>query len=165
MYQAFCNGGFVVQKTCRPFSATAHDQAHELCNAIVKGNGGAVGLASSPGALKRWVTTGPQIACLLKSFEHSMTSKCADCNGHHEQSPAPRKAFKINVQALVVSFGQAGNAFEDDGGYLFALDSKVIVDVAAMTAVSSVITSGIQQYNNCVEERLEKRTKPIKKPL
>ena len=156
MYQAFCNGGFVVQKTCRPFSATAHDQARELCNAIVKGNGGVVGLASSPGALKRWVTTGPQIACLLKSFEHSITSKCADCNGHHEQSPAPRKAFKINVQALVVSFGQAGNAFEDDGGYLFALDSKVIVDAAAMTAVSSVITSGIQQYNNCVEE---KRTK------
>ena len=141
------------------------DQAHELCNAIVKGNGGVVGLASSPGALKRWVTTGPHIACLLKSFEHSITSRCTDCNGHHEQSPAPQKAFQINVQALVVSFWEAGNAFEDDGGYLFALVSKVIVDVAAMTAVSSVITSGIQQYNNCVEERLEKRTKPVKKPL
>ena len=75
MYQAFCNGGFVVQETCRPFSATAHDQARELCNAIVKGNGGAAGLGSSPGALKRWVTTGPQIACLLKSFEYSMTSR------------------------------------------------------------------------------------------
>ena len=48
---------------------------------------------------------------------------------------------------------------------LFALDSKVIVDAAAMTAVSSVITIGIQQYNNFVEKRLEKRTKPIKKPL
>ena len=34
-----------------------------------------------------------------------------------------------------------------------------------MTAVSSVITSGTQQCNNFVEERLEKRTKPIKKPL
>ena len=45
------------------------------------------------------------------------------------------------------------------------LDSKVIVDAAAITAVSSVITIGIQQYNNFVEERLEKRTKPNKKPL
>ena len=63
---------------------------------------------------------------------------------------------EINVQALVVSFEEAGNPFEDDGRCLFALDSKVIVDTAAMTAVSSVITSGIQQYNNCVEE---KRTK------
>ena len=36
---------------------------------------------------------------------------------------------------------------------------------AAVTAVSSVITSGMQQYNNFVEERLKKRTKPLKKPL
>ena len=43
--------------------------------------------------------------------------------------------------------------------------TPVTVDAAAMTAVSSVITSGIQQYNNFVEERLEKRTKPIKKPV
>ena len=42
---------------------------------------------------------------------------------------------------------------------------QVIVDTAAMTAVSSVTTSGIQQYNNLVVKRLEKRTKPIKKPL
>ena len=62
------------------------------------------------------------------------------------------------------SFEEAGNPFEDDGGCLFALDSKVIVDAAAITAVSSVITTGIQQYNNFVEERLQKRTKPIKKP-
>ena len=33
-----------------------------------------------------------------------------------------------------------------------------------MTAVSSVITSGMQQYNNFVEERLEKRTQSIKRP-
>ena len=154
-----------MQKTCRPFSAIANDQAHEQRNTMVKGNGGAIGLASNPGVLRRWVTAGPQIARLLKSFENSMISKCADCMNHHEQSPAPQKAFKINFQALVVSFEEAGNPFEDDGGCLFAPDSKVIVDAAAMTAVSSVITSGIQQHNNFVEERLEESTKPIKKPL
>ena len=53
---------------------TSNDQAHEQCNAMVKGNGGAVGLASDPGALRRWGTAGPQIARLLKSFEHSMTT-------------------------------------------------------------------------------------------
>ena len=66
---------------------------------------------------------------------------------------------------FVFVFEEAGNPFEEDGGCLFALHSKVIVDAAAMTTVSSVITSGIQQYNNFVEERLEKRTKPIKMPL
>ena len=76
----------------------------------------------------------------------------------HRKKPSA----EINFQALVGAFEEAGNPFEDDGGCLFALDSKVIVDTAAMTAVNSVITSGIQQYNNCVEE---KRTKQIKKPM
>ena len=73
----------------------------------------------------------------------------------HRKKPSA----EINVQALVVSFEEAGNPFEDDGGCLFALDSKVIVDTAAMTAVNSVITSGIQQYNNCVEEKRTKENK------
>ena len=79
----------------------------------------------------------------------------------HRKKPSA----EINVQALVVSFEETGNPFDNDGGSLLSLDSKVTVDAAAMTAVSPVITSGIQQYNNFVEERLEKRTKPVKKPL
>ena len=63
-------------------------QAHEQCNAMVKGNGGAVGPASNLGALRPWVTAGPQVTRLLKSFEHSMTSKSADCMDRHEQSHA-----------------------------------------------------------------------------
>ena len=73
--------------------AQAHGQAHEQCNAMVKGNGGAVGLASNPGFLRRWVTAGPQFARSLKRFELTMTSKSADCLDHHEQSYAPQKAF------------------------------------------------------------------------
>ena len=73
----------------------------------------------------------------------------------HRKKPSP----EINVQALFVSFEEVGNPFEDDGGCLFALDSKVIVDAAAMTAVSLVITIGIQKYNNFVKKRIEKRTK------
>ena len=79
----------------------------------------------------------------------------------HRRKPSA----EINVQALVVSFEEAGNPFEDDGGCLFAPDSKVIVDAAAMTAVSSVITSGIQQYNSFVEESLEKKEKNQSKSL
>ena len=62
---------------------------------MVKGNGGAVGLASNPGALRRWVTAGPQIARLLKSFERSMTSKSADCMDHRQQSHAPQKKLQL----------------------------------------------------------------------
>ena len=69
------------------------------------------------------------------------------------------------VKPLGDTSEEAGNPFEDDGGCLFALDSEVIVDTAAMTAVSPVSSSGIQQYTNFVEERLRKRTKPIKTPM
>ena len=103
VYQASCSGGLVVQKTCHPFSTIALDHAHEQCNTMVKEDGSEVGLASTPGALRRW----PQIARLLKScFEHSMTSKSADSEGNQKQSPALQKAFKRNVEALV-SFEEA----------------------------------------------------------
>ena len=35
-----------------------------------------------------------------------------------------KTSAEINVQALVVSSEEAGNPFEDDGGCLFALDTK-----------------------------------------
>ena len=109
------NGWLVVQKTWRLFSAIAHDQAHQQWNAMVKGNGGSIGLNCQPA---------PQ-----------------------------KKATRINGQTSE----EAANPFEDDGGCLIALDSKVIVDAAAMTAASSCSHHhwDMQQYNNFVEERLE----------
>lgn len=43
----------VVQKTCHKFSAMALNQAHEQENALIKGEGGAVGLTNNPAALRR----------------------------------------------------------------------------------------------------------------
>lgn len=65
VHQAFCRGAFVVRKTQGPLSAIALDQSHEQCNAMVKGDGGAVGLTANPVALTRWMTAGPEIAHLL----------------------------------------------------------------------------------------------------
>ena len=45
---AFYEGKFVVNKTNSVFSV---DQAHEQNNALIKGDGGAVGLTSNPSAL------------------------------------------------------------------------------------------------------------------
>ena len=121
--------------------------------------------------LQRWICYAENVSSFLSHSQWPSTRAVQydgkrkwRCNRTCQQSPAPQKAFKINFQAPV-SFEEAGIPFEDNGGYLFALDSKVIVDAAAMTAVSTVITSGIQRYNNFVEKRLERSTKPIKKPL
>jgi hypothetical protein len=43
----------------------AIDQAHEQNNAIVKGDGGAIGLTEDPAALRRWMVAGPKISRLF----------------------------------------------------------------------------------------------------
>ena len=65
----FSAGKFVVTKTERKFSGLALDHAHEQNNAIVKDDGGAVGLTGNPGALGRWAVAGPKMARLCNGFE------------------------------------------------------------------------------------------------
>ena len=43
VYKHFSDGAFVVDKTNRAFSSMALDHVHEQVNALVKGQGGAVG--------------------------------------------------------------------------------------------------------------------------
>lgn len=49
----FREGQYVVYKTFNRFSAPAIDHAHEQNNALIKLDGGAVGLTENPGALRR----------------------------------------------------------------------------------------------------------------
>ena len=53
VYAEVRNGSFVVHKTKRLFSSIALDHAHEQVNAVVEGEGGAVGLTENPAALRR----------------------------------------------------------------------------------------------------------------
>jgi len=69
VYQHFCAGRFVAHKTNRPFSGMALDQAHEQLNALVKGDGRAVGLTEDPSALRRWMVAGPEISRIIQEFE------------------------------------------------------------------------------------------------
>ena len=53
LYAEFMKGNFTVKKSKHAFSAIAVDHAHEQNNALVKGDGGAVGLTENPSALRR----------------------------------------------------------------------------------------------------------------
>ena len=50
------------QETKCVFSAIALNQAHEQCNALVKGAGGVVGLTNNPGALRQRMIPGSEIS-------------------------------------------------------------------------------------------------------
>ena len=51
------------------------DQAHEQNSAMVKGDGGTIGLTKNPGALCRWMMSGPEIGRLVNEFEASMMTE------------------------------------------------------------------------------------------
>src|SRR3989442_1793403 len=59
---------FTVRKTRNVFSNIPLDQAHEQNTALIKGDGGAVGLTDNPGALRRWVVAEPEIARVIEEF-------------------------------------------------------------------------------------------------
>lgn len=73
VYKHFSDGAFVVQKTNRAFSSIALDHAHEQVNALVEGQGGAVGLTENPAALRRWMVAGPGLSQMVEEFEGSFT--------------------------------------------------------------------------------------------
>ena len=58
----FLTGSFVTQKMRRKFSSLAHDQVHEQLNAILKGDGGIIGITENEAALTRWAVSGPKTA-------------------------------------------------------------------------------------------------------
>ena len=68
-HREFVKGNFVTQKSSHKFSALAHDQIHEQQNALVKGDGGIVGITENEGALRRWLVAVPEIARILSEFE------------------------------------------------------------------------------------------------
>ena len=65
VYDEFVKGNFVTQKSQHKFSALAHDQVHEQLNAMVKGDGGVIGITENEAALKRWMVAGPEVARLF----------------------------------------------------------------------------------------------------
>ena len=101
----FEHGNFVVHKTTNKFSAIAIDQCHEQNNAMVKGSGGAIGLTGNPGALRRWMVAGPEIARIITEFEEQARrpqNKEKDSGDrHHDQNPGVQAAFQKEVKTLV----------------------------------------------------------------
>ena len=170
VYEEFCRGGFVVKqnktKHKRTFSSIAFDHAHEQCNAIIKGDGGAISLTTSPDSLRRWMVAGPEITRLLHSFEKQLYPDILPQHlQHHEATPAFKKVFKEHVEKLLTAFKNEGNPFQDDSNVLFAIDSTVVADESSIKAVHDAFKIGEEQYKDFVERRLKERTTPVTAPI
>ena len=120
-----------------------------------------MGLTNTPADLKRWVTAGPETACLVSSFKHRLLLSQDRLKDHHEQIASVQNAFARDVNALVSAFEEAGNLFEDDGECLFALGTKDIVEEVSATTVQNILAKGEQQFNDFTTDRLVQRAKSI----
>ena len=95
-----------MQKTKRPFSSIAIDQAHEQNNKVVKGDGEAVGLLQNPKALLRWMVGGPELARVIGEFEDNCldggAGKTTRTNlKHHKHTASAQVKFATEVGALI----------------------------------------------------------------
>ena len=139
------------------------DQAHEQNNALIKGDGGAVGLTDNPSAMLRWMIAGPEVARTIEEFRdgHQHWGRREDpC--HHDQTPSVQTSFTEDVRALVIVIEELGNPFEEESMDLIVLDTKEIAGPAAVETVRNVKKIDQEQFQAFTRECLVGRTKSIK---
>ena len=157
----FNEGKFVVHKTRQVFSGIPIDQAHEQNNALIKGDGGAVGLTNNPSALLRWMIAGPEVFRVVEEFHKELDySACKTNTGHHDQAPTVQATFGKDVLSLISVMEDLGNPFEEESTDL-VLNSKEIADHAAVETVKNIQRIGQEQFQTFVKERLIERSKAI----
>jgi hypothetical protein len=164
--ESFKQGSFTVTKTTRIFSAIAIDQAHEQNNAMVKGDGGAVGLTENAKALRRWMISGPEMARLVNEFEASIAPEAgSESRYHHEAQKNYQVAFHQDVKSLVQVLEELGNTFEEESTDLIVLDTKVVADKDGMARMQQIEELGRKQCEAYISERIIQRKKPISHPI
>ena len=163
--EAFKKGLFTIAKTSRRFSAIGIDQAHEQNNAIVKGDGGAVGLTENAGALRRWMLSGPEMARLVNEFEEGMVSEVTPELFHHEDEKGFQKSFHKDVKSFVQVLEEFGNPFEDDSKDLTVLDTKVLADKEGVSRMQNIEELGKKQLEAFISERIKDQKKPLADPI
>ena len=111
----FHAGKFVVFKSKRPFTAMAIDQAHEQANAIIKGDGGAVGVTEESSALRRWMVAVPEVSCLVSEFEKMFEDKeVTESVRPQKQTMKTQSAFSEQVRNMYKVLKEMGNPFQEE---------------------------------------------------
>ena len=167
----FGQGGFIVHKSKRPFSALAIDHAHEQNNKIVKGDGGAVNLMENQRALLRWMVAGPEIARAVNDFETNCVNVSMVGNvdvstlKHHEDTQSVKSKFAQDVKALVEVIDEMGNPFFEESSDLLVLDSRNVADPAIVNSVRTIQKTGQDQYETFMTQRVVDRTSAVTEPI
>ena len=154
----FLKGNYVTQKTIHKFSVLAHDQVHEQLNAMVKGDGGVIGVTDMEAALTGWMVAGPETARLVTEYDDKHSMKKKDTDRHHEQIPSVQKTFLSQVKSVNDVMEELGNPFADTSTDLYMLDTKRIMLSSMVNIVKTAEDIGKTQYRKFVAERVNANT-------
>ncbi|CAB3989008.1 Hypothetical predicted protein [Paramuricea clavata] len=119
-------------KTCSPSHRMRFIQAYEKCiqqvhAAIIKGEGGAIGLTEDEAALRRWMVAGPEVSRFISRYDCFSGLKDANApKKHHEDNAKAQQEFFKNVNRLVDVLLDFGNPFQEESPDLLSLDTKDI---------------------------------------
>ena len=149
------NGQWALSKSSRRFSALPIDQVHEQNNALVKDDGGAVGLMENPHAFRTWMLAGPELARLLKEFEADIVEE-SENDLHHEEGCTFQENFKKQTAALISSIKSLGNPFLEAGSQLLNIDSRDVLPDEVVKTVRTIESIAKQQYDTYRQSVLEK---------
>ena len=69
----------------------AHDQVHEQLNAMVKGDGGVIGITENDDTLRRWSVAGPETTRVLAEYSEGRSKEPNIEGNHHERIPSIQK--------------------------------------------------------------------------
>ena len=161
-------GRFVVNKTSKNFSSIPIDHAHEQNNALVKGEGGAVGLTENPSALRRWMVSGREMARIINEFENSIATGSIQTEQkakHHEDTRSLPSLFYRDVTALTRTIEEMGNSFMEETEDLLVLDTKEIMGSDALVRLCKVEEVGTAQFESFIAERLVQQSKSLYDPI
>jgi hypothetical protein len=147
----FLKGNFVVHKSNREFSALAIDQAHEHANAVIKGEGGAIGVTEDPSALRRWMVAGPEVSQLVSTYEKISEGKDVNEEQHHEETAHVQKTFLERVTKLHSTISEMSNPFAEETTDLLTLDTKRVAHPAFAEKIATHYEKGKERFDELMK--------------
>ncbi|KAH3830802.1 hypothetical protein DPMN_104055 [Dreissena polymorpha] len=127
----------------------AIEQAHQQANAIIKEDGGTVGVTEDPSALRRWMVAGPELSRLVSEFEKMFEDKEVTKSVRHQE-----QTMKTQSGMFLTSTGHAkrtegnGQSISGRKQSLIVFGYKVIAAAGAIEQPSKHLPNGRERLKS-----------------
>ena len=127
------------------------EQAHELANVVIKGEGGAVGITEDPFALRWWMIAGPEVSRLVTEYEESVEpNEVSSDLKHVEQRQKSQITLMEQVNKLHTVIQEMGSPFQEESDELLSLDTNIVTQSNAAEAIATYHLDGRLRFSKFI---------------